>query len=79
MTTVKIDLPDQHAAALEVIAAKHGLTLEGWFKKLAAQEVPTARVRYSLSELIAQCDPEAPLSDDDRAWMEIPAIGREAL
>jgi uncharacterized protein (DUF433 family) len=35
MTTIKIDLPDQQAAALSAQAAAHGLTLEGWFQKLA--------------------------------------------
>lgn len=41
MTTVKIDLPDDRAAVLAQKAAKHGLTLEGWFQKMAEQEAPT--------------------------------------
>jgi uncharacterized protein (DUF433 family) len=36
MTTIKIDLPDQQAAALAARAAAQGLTLESWFQKLAA-------------------------------------------
>ena len=36
MTTIKIDLSDQQAAALAARAAAQGLTLESWFQKLAA-------------------------------------------
>ena len=39
MTTVKIDIPDQQAAALSVKAAAQGLTLESWFQKIAEEEV----------------------------------------
>lgn len=39
MTTVRIDLPDDQAAALKAKAASHGLTLEDWFQKMARQEV----------------------------------------
>jgi antitoxin ChpS len=31
-----------------------------------------------LAELMAQCDASAPLSPEDRAWIDAPAIGREA-
>lgn len=41
MTTVRIDLPDDQAAALKAKAATQGLSLEGWFQKLARQEVST--------------------------------------
>ncbi|MBL8291859.1 MAG: DUF433 domain-containing protein, partial [Bryobacterales bacterium] len=34
--TVKIDLPDQQAAALSAHAAAKGLTLEAWLLKLAS-------------------------------------------
>jgi hypothetical protein len=79
MTIVKIDLPDDRAAALAAKAAKKGLTLEGWFQKLAEREEPTGKSRYSLSELMQQCDTTAPLSDEDREWLDVPATGREAL
>ena len=35
MTTVKIDLPDDQAAALRAKAAAQGLSLEEWFRALA--------------------------------------------
>jgi antitoxin ChpS len=59
------------------------LTLEVWFQKLAGVESSITqpgprKSRYSLAELMAQCDANAPLSAEDRAWMDAPAIGREA-
>ena len=40
MTTVKIDIPDDQAATLKAKAMAQGLTLEGWFQRIAAQEAP---------------------------------------
>ena len=78
-----IELPDDQAAALKARAAEQGLTLEAWFEKLSGVEVPTSqsgprKSRYTLAELMSQCDANAPLSAEDRAWIDAPAIGREA-
>jgi hypothetical protein len=78
-----IELPDEQAAALTARAAAQGLTLEAWFEKLSRVAVPTGqpgprKTRYSLAELMAQCDADTPLSAEDRAWVDAPAIGREA-
>ena len=78
MTSVTIQLSDDRAAALKAKAAEQGLTLEGWFQKMAERQ-DTAEVRYSLSQLIAQCDTSVPLSDEEREWMDDPSVGREAL
>ena len=56
-----IELPDDEAAALKTRAAAQGLTLEAWFEKLSGVAVPTSqpgprKSRYSLAELMAQCD-----------------------
>lgn len=32
--------------------------------------------RYTLEELLKQCDPTAPL-DEDRTWIELRPVGRE--
>ena len=82
MTTIQ--LPDEQALALEAKAAAEGLTLEDWLGKLAATEAPAGQARprkgrYNLAELMAQCDLNAPLSAEDRAWLDAPAVGREAL
>lgn len=38
---------------------------------------PTPRPRYSLADLVAQCDPAAPISDDEREWMATKPVGNE--
>jgi len=38
MTTVKIDLPDDQAAALRATAMAQGLSLEDWFKSMVTRE-----------------------------------------
>jgi antitoxin ChpS len=46
---------------------------------VAAQ--PPTRVRrpkYTLDELVAGMDADAPLTDEERAWLEAPPAGREA-
>lgn len=40
---------------------------------------PTPRLRYTLDELLAQCDATAELSDEDREWFDSKPIGSELL
>lgn len=40
---------------------------------------PRPRPRYSLAELVAQCDADAPMSKEARAWDETEPMGGEAL
>jgi antitoxin ChpS len=40
---------------------------------------PQKRPRYSLEELLAQCDPHAEMSEEDREWIDSPAVGKEIL
>ena len=40
---------------------------------------PQKRPRYSLEELLAQCDPQAEMSEEDREWMDTPVAGKEIL
>ncbi len=41
--------------------------------------VEPQRRRYTLEELLAQCDPKAKMTDDDRQWLESEATGGELL
>ena len=41
--------------------------------------VPRRRPRYSLDELLAQCDESAPLDDESRTWIGDAPVGRELL
>lgn len=40
---------------------------------------PTLRPRYSLDELLAQCDGSAEMSEEDRDWLDGTPIGGELL
>ncbi len=40
---------------------------------------PWARPRYTLDELLAQCDDDAALSAEDRAWLDAKPVGNELL
>ena len=40
---------------------------------------PRTRPSYSLDELLAQCDENAPVDDGDRAWLEAKPVGNELL
>jgi antitoxin component of MazEF toxin-antitoxin module len=75
-----IQIPDDQAAALQAKAAAQGLTLEAWLRSLAGLEEAQGRKgRYHLADLVAQCDPRAPLSEEDKVWLNAPDVGREAV
>ncbi len=77
---ILIQIPDDQAAALQAKAAAQGLTLEAWLRNLAGLEEPQGhKGRYKLADLVAQCDPGTPLSDEDKAWLNAPDVGREAV
>jgi antitoxin ChpS len=40
---------------------------------------PQPRPRYTLDELLAQCDGGAGLADDDRTWLDDTPAGRELI
>lgn len=68
MTT--IELPSDLATALQAKATAQGISLQEWLRDLAApDEPPNRRRKYSLEELLAQCDLSAPLPEEDKAWV----------
>lgn len=40
---------------------------------------PSAHPRYTLDELLDQCDPSAELTAQEREWLDAPAIGNEVI
>jgi antitoxin ChpS len=40
---------------------------------------PQRRPRYTLEELLAQCDPAAELTQEDREWLDAKPVGGELL
>ena len=64
-----LELLHLHAGATVGLAIDHGrLVIE-----------PTLRPRYSLDELLAQCDESIEISDEERAWLDSKPVGRELL
>ena len=64
-----LDLLHLHAGATVGLAIERGrLVIE-----------PTLRPRYSLDELLAQCDASADFSAEDRAWLDNKPVGNELL
>jgi hypothetical protein len=43
------------------------------------ESVEASMKRYTLNELLAECDPNISLSQEDRAWLDLPPAGRELL
>ncbi len=41
--------------------------------------IAPARPRYTLDELLGQCDPDAARSDEERSWLEDEPVGNEAI
>jgi antitoxin ChpS len=40
---------------------------------------PRQRPRYTLNELLAQCNPKAPRSKEDREWLDSKRVGGELI
>lgn len=40
---------------------------------------PAPPVRYALEDLLAASDYSPPMSQEERAWLDAPAVGREIL
>lgn len=64
-----LELLHLHAGATVGIVIDHG--------RLVVE--PTVRPRYSLDELLAQCDASAEISEEDRDWLESKPVGSELL
>jgi antitoxin ChpS len=50
-----------------------GLAVEG--NRLVVQ--PQTKPKYTLDELLSQCDPNAETTEEDRAWLNLPPVVRE--
>jgi antitoxin ChpS len=40
---------------------------------------PKVRPRYTLAGLMAHCDLDQPMTDEDREWLDAPPAGREGI
>jgi antitoxin ChpS len=55
------------------VGATVALAVDG--ERLVIQ--PQTKPKYTLDELLAQCDAHAPLRKKDRAWIDLAPVGRE--
>ncbi len=55
--------------------AKVGLAVQGG--RLVVE--PQQRRRYTLEELLAQCNPKAPRGKEDREWLDSKPVGGELI
>ncbi len=56
MTSITIELSDEQAEALRTRATSQGLTLEGWFQKIAEREAPAdvaERAKAAVDRILA--------------------------
>ena len=65
------------AVLLEQMHASVGGSLNADVRRDGVLLTP-ARRKYSLDELVAQCDAKAPFPEDMAAWGEVKPVGREA-
>ena len=40
---------------------------------------PMPKPKYTLADLLAQCDPKAKISKEDKQWLELTPVGNEIL
>jgi antitoxin ChpS len=74
--SVMLAVPPTILDALQLRAgAKVGLTVDDG--RLVIE--PQPRPRYTLDELLAQCDASTEITDEDREWLDAPPVGRELL
>lgn len=64
-----LDLLNLQAGTTVGLAVDHGLLIVE----------PSPRPRYTLDELLAQCDASVEISEEDRAWLDNKPVGSELL
>jgi antitoxin ChpS len=53
------------------------VAVEGERLVLAAARPARRRPKYTLKQLLAECNPDAPLTEEEKAWLNMPPVGRE--
>ena len=66
-------------ALLDVLELRAGARVDVGIEEGRLIVAPRTRIRYTLDELLAQCDESAPADDTDHAWLEDKPAGKELL
>ncbi|MES1156332.1 MAG: antitoxin [Alphaproteobacteria bacterium] len=73
-----LTIPKTHVRALGLAeGARIGVSVDAG--KLVADPSARPTPRFRLEDLIAQCDPKAPLSKEDEAWLNDQPAGGEFI
>ena len=66
-------------ALLDILHLQPGATVAIAVKSGRLVVEPQHRPRYTLDELLAQCDPKVPRSKEERAWLDSKPVGGELI
>lgn len=81
MTTITIDIPDEQVAALAAKAKAQGLTLEDWFRQVAAEEAGPAQSakKTDFKEWERKFDEWINSHDSNKPVLSDEAISRDSI
>lgn len=66
-------------ALLDILQLRAGVTVGMAVDAGRLVVEPQPQPRYTLAQLLADCDPAAAVSDDDRQWVEGAPVGSEIV
>ncbi len=64
-------------AVLEILNLQSGTTVGVAVDNGRLIIEPQLKPQYSLDELLAQCNSNAPITEDDRVWLDVKPVGNE--
>ena len=64
-------------AVLEILNLQSGTTVGVAVDNGRLIIEPQPKPQYSLEELLAQCNPNAPITEDDLVWLDAKPVGNE--
>jgi antitoxin ChpS len=70
-------MPAIPPAILDLLHVQAGTAVDLYVESGRLIVRPQTKTRYTLDELLAQCDPAAPVTEEDREWMDTPPVGHE--
>ena len=74
--SVMLEIPPALLDALDLqVGTKVGIGIEDG--RIVVHK--NVRPKYTLDELLAQCDEELPIDDEDRLWLDGDPVGKELL
>ena len=64
---------------LDILDLRAGLRVDMEVENGKLVIAPTARPKYTLEELIEQCDLTDSIDEEDRSWLDAKPVGKEIL